>query len=135
METHKENVRADAFLAHLRRLAPDLRAEKTHGEYAVVASYVAEDDSRIFSFCVDGLLLDPDREARYVPYSEISMTSYYGFDELEAEKSGQMSRELTLTLSDNETIVLPLREKDDRYSERLRIGGLIEQRVRLARAR
>ena len=67
METHKENVRADAFLARLRQLAPDLRAEKTRGEYAVVASYVAEDDSRIFSFCVDGLLLDPDCEARYVP--------------------------------------------------------------------
>ena len=134
MRTQEQSERADAFLARLRRLAPDLKPEEVIGEFGEVASYHAEDGGRIFSFCLDGLLIDPDRDAQYIPYSEISATGSYGADELELEKSGQMSRELTLTLRDGGMITLPLRASTNRFSERLRIGKLIEQRICLARA-
>ena len=134
METHKESERADAFLARLRRLAPDLIAEEARGEFSAVASYVSDDGHRIFSFCIDGLLLDPDCDARFVPYSEIESTSYHGTEELKLEKSGQMSKEITLTLRDGTSLAIPLVTRSDRFSERLRIGQLIEQRLRLANA-
>lgn len=134
MTSPKHIERADAFLARLLRLAPDIRAEKTQGEFGAVASYHDATDRRIFSFCLDGLLIDPDGAARYISYLEISTTSYYGGDELMAEKSGDMSREITLNLHKGEAIILPLRKRSDQFSERLRIGDLIENRVRLARA-
>lgn len=132
MKAHRENERSDALLARLQRLAPDLRAEETLGAFAAVASYVSDDGRRIFSFCVDGLLLDPDSEARFVPYSEIESTGYYGTEELKREKSGQMSNEITLALRDGTWLAIPLKAPSDHFSERLRIGNLIEQRVRLA---
>lgn len=134
MKAHKDTGRADALLARLRRLAPDLRAEDTRGAFAAVASYVSDDGGRIFSFCIDGLLLDPDCEARFVPYSEIESTSYHGTEELRLEKSGQMSTAITLSLRDGTSLAIPLETPSDRFSERLKIGNLIEQRVRLANA-
>ncbi|MBX7528414.1 hypothetical protein [Qipengyuania vesicularis] len=134
MKTHKSTERGDALLARLRRLAPDLREEEARGEFLAVASYLSDDGSRILSFCVDGLLIDPDREARFIPFSEIEATSYHGTEELKQEKSGQMSKEVTLTLKDGSLLPIPLATRSDRFSERLRIGNLIEQRVRLADA-
>lgn len=134
MKTHKETERGDALLARLRRLAPDLRVEETRGEFAAVASYFSDDGSRIFSFCIDGLLLDPDCEARFIPYLEIGSTSHHGTEELKQEKSGRMSTEISLTLRDGTALALPLKTRTDRFSERLRIGDLIEQRVRLAKS-
>lgn len=134
MNGHMETERTDALLARLRRLAPDLRAEETRGAFGAVASYVSDDGRRIFSFCTDGLLVDPNCEARFVPYSEIDSTSYYGAEELRQEKSGHMSKDIALKLRDGTSLVIPLKTRSDRFSERLRIGQLIEQRVRLAKA-
>lgn len=134
MDVTKQAERAHAFRARLRRLAPDLHAEESLGKFCAVASYLAEDGSRIFSFCLDGLLVEPDCDARFVRYSEIESTSYYGTERLKQEKSGHMSRALTLTLRDGTSLALQLRAPADCFSERLKIGNLIEQRVRLANA-
>ena len=134
MKGHKETERADALHARLRRLAPDLRAEEKRGAFGAVATYVSEDGRRIFSFCTDGLLVDPDCEARFVSYSEIDSTSYHGTEELRQEKSGHMSKEISLKLRDGKSLAIPLKTPSNRFSERLRIGNLIEQRVRLAKA-
>ncbi|MBX7534029.1 hypothetical protein K3165_13925 [Qipengyuania sp. 1XM1-15A] len=99
-----------------------------------MASYVSDDGRRIFSFCTDGLLVDPDCEARFVPYSEIDSTSYYGTEELRQEKFGHMSKGMVLKLRDGTSLAIPLKTRSDRFSERLRIARLIEIRVRLAKA-
>jgi len=80
------------------------------------------------------ILVDPDCEARFAPYSEIDSTSYHGTEELRQEKSGHMSKDIALKLRDGTSLAIPLKTPSDRFSERLRIGKLIEQRVRLAKA-
>ncbi len=134
MASNQSIGRAEAFQARLARLAPDMVIEPAPGEFGAIATYEESNGRRIFSFCLDGLLIDPDGEARYVPYTEILKTSYHGVAELRAEKHGQMSRDLALILKNGETFILHFEERGDRLSERLRVGGLIEQRLRLARA-
>lgn len=124
---------AEAFRARLLRHVTTLLPEPDLGEFEAVASYVAEDGRRIFAFCLNGLLIDPDGDSRFIPFAQISATDYYDDQRLRTEKRTQMYRSIILTLCDGEKLELPLNQRTDGFSERLAVGVLIEQRIRLAR--
>ena len=111
-----------------------LRVEDEIGPDEIVAIYRDDDGNKVFAFCLDGLIVDPNGRARFIPFRRIVETSYRDSASLRLEKAGKMLETISLTLDDTEVIDLKLASRPDQFSERLAIGGLIEQRVRLARA-
>ena len=126
------------FLARLLRECPTLRRAEDLGSHRVLATYWLSDGRCPFAFCVEGLLIDPAHEARFVAFSEIEDSGYYNVELLKRSKHAKTAGEtldevLPLKLHNGESIDLPLARRDDGMSERLAIGHLVEQRVRLHR--
>lgn len=99
----------------------------------MLAVYPGTDDELVFTFCLNGILLHSGDEPRYVPYLDIQDSGYFGTEALKQEKSGVVIDCLTLVLVSGERIELPLRQRDDRFSERLAIGRIIKNRIARAR--
>ncbi|MEO7688098.1 MAG: hypothetical protein ABIS51_02350 [Sphingomonas sp.] len=128
----------DPVVARLLRWSSGLRAGGNVA-HDVLVTYLSEQGTRPFAFCRDGLLLDPDGEARFVRFVEIEDTGK--FDRIMLEKEKRASRQgesidtpLSIRLVSGEVLVLPLNVRGDGMSERLTIASLLEQRVRIARS-
>jgi hypothetical protein len=131
---------SDPVVARLLRVPTGLRAGGVFGTYEALASYWNERGGCPFAFCRDGLLIDPQGEARFVRFLDIEDSSYWDKDLLLGEKRARIrgttaEASLPLRLAGGETIVLPLRTRADRGSDRQTIARLIEQRVVIARSR
>lgn len=139
MAEHHSNQQADPFVARLLRIPSGLRAGgRDHGNHAVLAIYHHHEGSYPFAICRNGLLIDPEGQAKFVPFHGIDNASSHDIELLRHEKS-MMRRDgrvgttsLPLSLTTGETVLLPLNEREDGMSERLLIAGLIEQRIRIA---
>lgn len=128
----------DPMLGRLLRIASGLRAGGISGE--VLATYHHDDGSRPFAVHRDGLLIDPEGDARFVPFAAIEDASYRNLALLRADKRSMERGEpnngvLPLRLIDGEVIALPLNAHPEGRSERLTIARLIEQRASIARAK
>jgi hypothetical protein len=127
------------FVKRLLRASANLHKGESSDVHGVLATYRTRDCRSPFAFCAEGLLIDPDGEARFVPYSEIEDSGYYDVEMLKASKrtlelgEALEAEVLPLKLRNGEKIDLPLEVREDGMSERLAIGGLVEQRVRIHR--
>lgn len=131
--------REHPLVGRLLRIPSGLRKGGHSDGYEVLATYWTEQGDRPFAFCLDGLLVDPEGVARFIPFGEIEGAGYHDIEQLRETKrlaqAGEPLREpLRLTLQGGEVLELPLNERPDGMSERLLIAGLVEQRVRIARA-
>ena len=127
---------SDPFVKRLLRHTTGLRLRASSDDHRVVVVYCSASGNRPFAIGREGLLLDPDGAARFIPYTEIEHGGYYELEALKREKAtlGPVQEPLSITLHGGEVIRLPLDPRPDNMSERLSIGHLVEQRVRMARA-
>ena len=126
---------AAALRARLSRASSaGLLVEDEIGPDEIVANYQDDAGRRVLAFCLDGLMIDPDGSSRFIPFQQIRRTDYHDIEALKSEKSGVMRQTISLTLEGGEIVDLDLASRADRFSERLEIGRLIEQRARFARA-
>ncbi|MBQ1500415.1 MAG: hypothetical protein IIZ38_19080 [Sphingomonas sp.] len=128
----------DPMLGRLLRTASGLRAGGISAD--VLATYHHDDGRRPFAFRRDGLLIDPEGDARFIPFDAIEDASYHDLALLRADKRSMKRGErnrgvLPLRLVDGEVIALPLNAHPEGRSERLTIARLIEQRACIARAK
>ncbi len=126
------------MLGRLLRTESGLRAGGVSD--AVLATYHHENGSRPFAFRRDGLVIDPEGAARFVPFIDIRDTSLHARELLRADKQARqdgapLDAALPLRLTDGAILVLPLNQHPEGMSERLTIAGLIEQRVTIARSK
>ena len=130
---------SDPFVKRLLRHTTGLRLRAQSDDERVVVVYCGTSGHRPFAIGREGLLIDPDGEARFIPFTDIEHSGYYGAETLMREKAtleagGILQEPLSITLHGGEMICLPLDPRADNMSERLAIGGLVEQRVRMARS-
>ncbi len=128
----------DPMRARLLRIASGLHAGGISAD--IVATYHHDNGTRPFAFRRDGMLIDPEGAARFLPFTEIEDSTYYDGTLLREDKQRRIDGErgaglLPLRLIGGEIIGLPLNAHPRGMSERLTIAGLIEQRIRIARAK
>ena len=127
------------FVGRLLRVPSGLRKGGNSAGHEVLATYWTDQGDRPFAFRSDCLIIDPEGAPRFIPFGEIEDSGYYGIELLQetkrAAKAGEpLGESLRITLYGGEVFDLPLNERPDRMSERLLIAGLVERRVRIARA-
>lgn len=125
-------ISADAYLKQLLKYPSGLRAGGSGSGPEVVASYWDAEGRRVFAFCSDGLLIDPDGRARFIPFAEIQDTGRFDVEPLRREKEAAetgapLSEPLSLRLVSGEEIQLPLKSRMDGISERLTIAMLVDR--------
>lgn len=130
-------ISPDLYLRRLLRHPSGLRADGDSPGPAVVASYWDAEGRRTFAFCKDGLLIDPDGRARFIPFTEIKNSGCFDAESLRREKEAveteaPLSEPLSLRLVNGERINVPLAHRTDGISERLTIAKLIDRHVRKA---
>jgi hypothetical protein len=133
------NDREHPFVGRLLRWPSGLRKGGNSAGHEVLATYWTTRGDRSFAFCSDGLLIDPEGMARFIPFAEIEDA---GHDDVELLREVKRKRQegeplaesLRLTLCAGEVLELPLNERADGMSERLLIAGFVEQRVCIARS-
>lgn len=126
------------YLARLLKCASGLRAESDIPGSDVVASYWTPNNTRSFAFSRNGLLIDPDGQARFIAFADIEDSGYHDREQLMAAKTAIRAGEtliekLSLQLVGGEQIDLALNPRSDRFSEKLMIGGLIDRHARINR--
>ncbi|GEM_PF-2412980 len=136
--TEPEPKADDPMRARLLRISSGLRAGGISAD--VLATYHHESGTRPFAFQRDGLIIDPEGVARFVPFTAIKDSTYYDGTLLREDKQRRIQGErsaatLPLRLVGDEVLDLPLNAHPKGMSERLTIANLIEQQVRLAHAR
>ena len=127
----------DPFLARLLRFWTGLRAGGSSLRHEVLATYWTQRGNALFAFCRNGLLMDPEGSARFIPFVDIEDAGYYNQEMVERAKrmgAGGAPEPLSITLTGGEVIDLPLDVRDDGMPDQLQIASLIERRVRIFKA-
>jgi hypothetical protein len=129
----------DPYFKRLLKHPSGLRAGGDSSGPEVVASYWNAEGGRPFAFCRDGLLIDPDGQARFIALADIQDSGRFDLEPLRREKEAAeigapLSEPLSLRLVSGEQIDLPLARRMDGMSERLTIAMLVDRHVRKVRA-
>lgn len=130
-------AQGDPFIAHLFRYATALCRGGDVPGYEVLATYRTKAGEAPFAFCRDGLLIDLEGEARYIPFVDIDDAGYHNRAMVERAKraAGEQACEpLTIRLVSGETIDLPMDVRDDGMPDLLTIAHLIHRRVIIDRS-
>jgi len=127
----------DPVLARLLRFPTGLKAGGSNDCHEVLATYHSHSGDMPFAVCRDGLILNPDKEARFVPFVEIDDAGFHNEEMIrraKAAKGKTVSAPLSLRLRDGEIIDLPVEVRDDGMPDLLTIARFIHQRAIIHRA-
>jgi len=114
-----------------------LKAGGQSGSHEVLATYHAHSGDTPFAICRDGLLLNPDNDARFVPFAEIEDAGYYNHEMVRRAKGARRSgasEPLSIRLQSGEVIDLPVEVRDDGMPDLLTIASFIQQRATIFRS-
>ena len=127
----------DPVVARLFRNRTGLKPGGSSEQHEVLATYHRRSGERPFAICREGLLLEPEGAARFVPFAEIEDGGYYNLEMLWRAKRATCkggAEPLSIRLYGGEVIDLPLDVREDGMPDLLHIAKLVHQRSILYRS-
>src|SRR5688572_29716126 len=78
---------SDPFVRRLLRHTTGLRMRAQSDDERIVVVYCRTSGHRPFAIGREGLVIDPDGDARFIPFTDIEHSGYYGVETLRREKT------------------------------------------------